>query len=110
MNSPKAKIFDLSDEPKRTTDYYNTGPFGLGCLLARRLVEAGARFIEVHTPYKPFGHWDTHEDGHSRTVELKKMIDRPVAQLDPRFAGTRLAQPHTGGAGQRIQPRCFDRR
>ena len=39
------------------------------------------RFIEVHTPYKPFGYWDTHEDGHARTVELKQMIDRPVAQL-----------------------------
>jgi arylsulfatase A-like enzyme len=44
-------------------------------------VEAGARFIEVHVPYKPFGYWDTHEHGHERTVTLKQMIDRPVAQL-----------------------------
>jgi len=81
MNSPVAKSFDLSLEPKATYDYYNTGPFGLGCLLARRLVEAGARFIEVHTPYKPFGYWDTHENGHATMVGLKKLIDRPVAQL-----------------------------
>jgi hypothetical protein len=81
MNSPKAKVFDLSNEPKQTIDLYNTGPFGMGCLLARRLVEAGSRFIEVHVPYKPFGYWDTHEDGHSRTVKLKQLIDRPVAQL-----------------------------
>jgi uncharacterized protein (DUF1501 family) len=81
MKSPVAETFDLSDEPKRSKDYYNTGPFGLGCLLARRLVEAGARFIEVHVPYKPFGYWDTHENGHAQTVKLKQMIDRPVAQL-----------------------------
>ncbi len=37
-----------------TTTRYNTGQFGLGCLLARRLVEAGARFIEVTTEYIPF--------------------------------------------------------
>jgi hypothetical protein len=81
MNSPKAKVFDLSNESKQTVDLYNTGPFGMGCLLARRLVEVGSRFIEVHIPYKPFGYWDTHEDGHTRTVKLKQMIDRPVAQL-----------------------------
>jgi hypothetical protein len=81
MNSPTAKVFDLADEPKLSYDTYNTGPFGLGCLLARRLVEAGARFIEVHVPYKPFGYWDTHENGHEETVKLKQMIDRPVAQL-----------------------------
>jgi hypothetical protein len=81
MNSPKSRVFDLANEPKKIFDVYNTGPFGRGCLLARRLVESGARFIEVHIPYKPFGYWDTHEDGHERTVELKQMIDRPVAQL-----------------------------
>ena len=81
MKSPTAKVFDLSDEPKRSRDYYGPGPFGQGCLLARRLVEAGARFIEVHIPYKPFGYWDTHENGHAETVKLKRMIDRPVAQL-----------------------------
>ena len=62
--SPSAKAFDLSLEPKASYDAYNTGRFGLGCLLARRLVEAGARFIEVTTEYIPFVHWDTHENGH----------------------------------------------
>src|SRR5213594_1866384 len=46
LSSPAAKAFDLSLEPKATYDKYNTGKFGLGCLLARRLVEVGARFIE----------------------------------------------------------------
>lgn len=81
MNSPRVDAFDISLEKKELRDVYDTGPFGQGCLLARRLVEAGTRFVEVHIPYKPFGYWDTHEHGHDRTVELKQQIDRPVAQL-----------------------------
>ena len=81
LSSPAAKAFDLSLEPKKTYDTYNTGRFGLGCLLARRLTEAGARFIEVTTEYIPFRYWDTHENGHERTIALKQTIDAPVAQL-----------------------------
>jgi hypothetical protein len=81
LNSDAAKAFDLSLEPKESYDIYNTGRFGLGCLLARRLTESGARFIEVTTEYEPFKNWDTHENGHTRMVDLKKQIDAPVAQL-----------------------------
>src|SRR5690606_26870507 len=38
LNSPEAKAFDLSQEPKESYDIYNTGRFGLGCLMAKRLV------------------------------------------------------------------------
>jgi len=41
----------------------------------------GARFIEVTTEYIPFLNWDTHENGHTRMVNMKKMIDAPIAQL-----------------------------
>ena len=81
MNSPAAKAFDLALEPKESYDKYDTGKFGLGCLLARRCVENGARFIEVSTEYIPFLGWDTHENGHTRLVDMKKQIDRPIAQL-----------------------------
>lgn len=81
MDSPVARAFDLAQEPRDTLAAYDTGRFGRGCLLARRLVEAGARFIEVHTPYQPFGYWDTHEHGHERTAKMKELIDRPVARL-----------------------------
>ena len=81
MNAPAAKAFDLALEPRKVYDEYNTGRFGLGCLLARRLIEAGARFIEVSTEYIPFLGWDTHDNGHTRTVALKRMIDAPVARL-----------------------------
>jgi hypothetical protein len=81
MESPAANAFDLSLEPKEVFERYNTGRFGLGCLLARRLVEAGSRFIEVTTEYIPFMGWDTHENGHSRTVDMMRLIDAPIAQL-----------------------------
>lgn len=81
LSSPAAKAFDLTLEPKESFDKYNTGRFGQGCLLARRLAEAGARFIEVTTEYVPFLYWDTHDNGHTRLAELKRQIDAPIAQL-----------------------------
>jgi hypothetical protein len=81
LRSPSARAFDLSLEPKQNLDVYNTSRFGQGCLLARRLVEAGARYVEVTSEYIPFLYWDTHENGHERVVAMKKIIDAPVAQL-----------------------------
>ena len=105
LSSPAAKAFDLSLEPlERIRQYVPTyepgqkfnaeqdrfgakyeeqmvGRFGLGCLLARRLAEVGARYIEVTTEYIPFLNWDTHENGHTRLVAMKKQIDSPLSQL-----------------------------
>ena len=81
LNSPDKKAFDLSLEPRESYEKYNTGRFGRGCLLARRLVESGARFVEVATEYVPFLHWDTHENGHTTAKRMKQEIDRPIAQL-----------------------------
>ena len=77
----KKTPFDLELEPKEKRDIYDTSRFGQGCLLARRLVESGARFIEVTTEYVPFLHWDTHENGHDTVARLKKEVDRPISQL-----------------------------
>ncbi len=105
LSSPAAKAFDLSLEPLEHIQKYvpgytpgqqfraqqdrfgaayerqMVGRFGLGCLLARRLAEAGARYVEVTTEYIPFLNWDTHENGHERLVAMKRQIDAPVAQL-----------------------------
>jgi hypothetical protein len=81
MSSPAAKAFDIALEPKASYEKYDTGRFGLGCLLARRLTEAGARFIEITTEYIPFRHWDSHENGHTRAEAMKKEIDQPIKQL-----------------------------
>src|SRR5260370_23140267 len=79
LSSGSAKAFDLSLEPRKSYDIYNTGRFGLGCLLARRLTEAGARFIEVASEYIPFKNWDTHENGHQPAIGMKQQITAPMA-------------------------------
>lgn len=81
LSSKDRDAFDITLEPKESYDRYNTGRFGQGCLLARRLVESGARFVEVTTEYVPFLHWDTHANGHETVDRLHKEIDRPIAQL-----------------------------
>jgi hypothetical protein len=56
VTSPQAKkAFDLAKEDPRLRDSYGRNSFGQSCLLARRLVEAGVRFVTVS-----FGGWDTH--------------------------------------------------
>jgi len=81
LNSTEREAFDIEQEPKEVRDLYDTGRFGRGCLLARRLVENGARFVEVTTEYVPFLHWDTHANGHNTVARLHQEIDRPIAQL-----------------------------
>ncbi len=81
LRSPAAKAFDLSLEPQPVFDAYNTGRFGQGCLLARRLIENGARYVEVTSEYIPFLYWDSHENGHERAAAMKRLIDAPIAQL-----------------------------
>jgi uncharacterized protein (DUF1501 family) len=81
LTSPAAKAFDLSLEKPEVAARYGNSRFGQGCLLARRLVEAGARFIEVTTEYIPFRYWDTHENGHMRAEQMKQTIDGPLSQL-----------------------------
>jgi hypothetical protein len=64
LSSPAVKkAFDLSSEPAATRDRYGRTTYGQSCLLARRLVEAGARFVNVYL--SPViggceGGWDTH--------------------------------------------------
>jgi hypothetical protein len=81
LSSPDRAAFDISLERKESYDIYNTSRFGRGCLLARRLVEAGARYVEVTTEYVPFLNWDTHANGHTTLQRMKQEIDAPIAQL-----------------------------
>src|SRR5207249_179973 len=73
---PQIKAADLRD-----TGYYYGNRFGHGLLLARRLLESGARFIQVEMQYGAFKGFDMHEFGQSRMVEMKKQIDRPLTQF-----------------------------
>lgn len=81
LSSEERQAFDISLEPEASRQIYDVSHFGRGCLLARRLAESGARFIEVTTEYVPFLHWDTHANGHETAARMHQEIDRPIAQL-----------------------------
>lgn len=81
LSSKEREAFDITLEPEESRKKYDTGRFGRGCLLARRLIEAGTRFVEVTTEYVPFLHWDTHKDGHETVDKLHQEIDLPIATL-----------------------------
>src|SRR5262245_14552191 len=55
-----ARAFDLAAEAASVRDRYGRTQFGQGCLLARRLAEAGVPMISVHYCHTPTGSWDTH--------------------------------------------------
>ena len=74
--SPKMDTFDLSREPQDVRDQFGSSPFANGCLLARRLVEAGVTFVEVN-----LGNWDTHDNNAERTRTLCQTMDQPFAAL-----------------------------
>lgn len=77
LQSPKAKAFDLSLEPEAGRQLYGSSKFGEGCLLARRLVEAGMPFVEVGHPE----FWDHHGGAATRHKPLIEEIDTPIAAL-----------------------------
>jgi uncharacterized protein (DUF1501 family) len=74
--SPHLKAFDLGQEKAAARDAYGRTPFGQGCLLARRLVEAGVTFVEVVS-----GNWDTHRDNHVGHKALAGVVDPAFAAL-----------------------------
>ena len=71
MTSDQMKAFKVMSEPKEVQDRYGATGFGRGCLLARRLVEAGVPFVEVD-----LGGWDMHAD------IFQTLSDRKLPELD----------------------------
>jgi uncharacterized protein (DUF1501 family) len=76
MHSPKARAFDLSQEPDSLRSAYGRGTFGQGCLLARRLVEAGVPFVEV-----TLNGWDTHQGAAQPVQRLSQQLDPAMGTL-----------------------------
>ena len=74
--SPMNKTFDLSDESAETKERYGNTEFGKGCLLARRLVEAGVTFVEVR-----LNGWDTHQEVFDGVKGLASKCDPALAAL-----------------------------
>jgi hypothetical protein len=85
LASPKVKdAFDLSQEPAKIRDDYGRDTYGQSCLLARRLIEAGVRFVTVYnSPGINGTHgWDTHGNNFKRLKEkLLPYTDQTVPTL-----------------------------
>ena len=85
MQTAAGEAFDLRREPPRVRDRYGPGEFARGCLLARRLVEAGVRLVRVNwtrvagAPNN--GHWDTHAKNADGVKALMPILDAAYAAL-----------------------------
>jgi hypothetical protein len=69
-------LFDESTIPDRDRERYGTHELGRHMLLARRLIEAGVRFVKVNSY-----HWDTHGDNFNGSQSLIPQFDKPFAAL-----------------------------
>jgi hypothetical protein len=83
------EVTDVAGEPEATREMYGlnareTADFGRGCLLARRLIERGVRFVQLFsggTFGSPRRNWDGHEDMVKNHSQEALRIDQPVAAL-----------------------------
>jgi uncharacterized protein (DUF1501 family) len=76
MRSKEAQALDLSREPATARSAYGGSKFGNGCVLARRLVEAGIPFVEVFQDG-----WDTHANNFPKVKELSREVDPAMSTL-----------------------------
>jgi hypothetical protein len=76
MRSSDLAAFDLDLESAAMHAHYGATPFGSGCLLARRLVEHGVRYVEIVSDG-----WDTHADNFDRLTDLTPPIDQGLSAL-----------------------------
>jgi hypothetical protein len=81
MQGKVPELLDISKEPQKVRDAYGVKPgpagsFARQCLMARRLSEAGVRFVEICQPG-----WDQHNDLHNGLIRNAAATDRPTAAL-----------------------------
>ena len=76
MKSEDLAAFDLTREKPALRNRYGRHTFGQGCLLARRLVEHGVRFVEV-----TLGEWDTHYDNFTGVQARCQLLDSAYSSL-----------------------------
>lgn len=87
MQLEAVDVLDVSAETKQTREMYGldnpeTAGYGLRCLLARRLIEHGVRFVQIFPPLKPsFQPWDNHSDLENGIRQISSQVDQPSAAL-----------------------------
>jgi hypothetical protein len=81
MQRQAMQTFDISREPQSIRDMYGPSVFARSCLLARRLVEDGVRFVTVYYTTDDNQPWDTHTNHNARHKKLCADADQPAAAL-----------------------------
>jgi hypothetical protein len=87
MQTEAPQIFDIASEPKETLEMYGVGDpktddYGRRCLLARRMVENGVRFVCVVSGGGSGNQeWDAHNDIEENHIRMAGQTDKPVAAL-----------------------------
>jgi uncharacterized protein DUF1501 len=76
MRSSHLKAFEIDGETEATKKSYGDTDFGRGCLVARKLIEAGVKMVEV-----TLDGWDTHADNFGRTERLMGALDPAMSGL-----------------------------
>lgn len=115
MKSKELEAFDLSGEPEEQRVAYGNNSFGQGCLLARRLVSSGVRFVEV----KQDG-WDHHKSLADEMGEVAPIFDQAFTTLITDLEGRGMLdstlvvvatefgrKPSFDGDGRSHHPICF---
>ena len=111
MSSQKAReAFELSREPEKVREKYGLNRFGQSCLLARRLIEAGVRFVTVNMFETVFDEitWDIHGSKPFSPISCYRdlvgpMFDMAYSSLLEDLAGPRPAEQHDGRGDGRIR-------
>jgi len=87
MQSEAPAVFNLASEPPKTLEMYGVGKeptddYGRRCLMARRLVEKGVRFVSVVSGGGPGNmQWDAHDDIEENHLRMAAQTDQPIAAL-----------------------------
>jgi hypothetical protein len=87
MQSSAPAVLDLSAETRATRRLYGLGepvtePFGRNCLVARRLLERGVRFVQVWSGMAgPSKNWDNHANIATELPAIAAQVDKPIAGL-----------------------------
>jgi len=76
MRDSGTQAFDITREPAASAAAYGNTAFGRGCLMARRLIEGGVKFVEV-----TLGGWDTHQNNFERVRTLSETVDPAMSSL-----------------------------
>ena len=120
MTTPEVRrAFEVDDEPDAVRDTYGRTKIGGRCLQARRLVEAGARFVMVDYGYDPdYGNvWDNHNAPVQNHPPIQEMVRRGyhLAGMDKAFAalisdlrGARPARDDARLLPHRVRPHAED--